>query len=160
MENKFSKYLVEGQVKNGSKFRVIIMDLSKAFQSLNHDSLLPKLEAVTFMRSHLTSRLQRCKIKNSFSEWTKISAWVPKWSILVPLFSNIFINNIFLFLQKCGLPNYADDSITHTSDKRVFTIIDSLRHEFTILPKWFYSNLMVLDPEEFSFMLLHVEDSC
>ena len=56
---------MEGQVKNGSKFRVIITDLSKAFQSLNHDSLLPKLEAVSFMRSHLTSRLQRCKIKNS-----------------------------------------------------------------------------------------------
>ena len=47
--------------------------------------------------------------------------------------SAIFINDIFLFLQKCDLANYADDSTMYTSEKRVSTIIDSLRHEFTIL---------------------------
>ena len=51
------------------------MDLSKAFDSLNHDLLLAKLEAygldnnaVRFMRSYLTIRLQRRKINNSLSE--------------------------------------------------------------------------------------------
>ena len=88
MENKFSKYLIgfrknhktqnsllrmiksrKAKLNNGSKVGVIIMDLSKAFDSLNHDLLLTKLEAygldnnaVSFMRSYLTNRLQRCKI--------------------------------------------------------------------------------------------------
>ena len=142
------------------------MDLSKAFDSLNHVFLLAKSEAcgldnnpVSFMRSYLTNRLQRCKINNSFSEWTKISAGVPQGSILGPLLFNIFVNDIFLFLQKCDLANYADDSTMCTSDKSVSTIIDSLSHEFIILSKWFYTSFMVLNANKCSFMLLGVDDS-
>ena len=142
------------------------MDLSKAFDSLNNELLLAKLEAydldnnaVSFMRSYLTNRLQRCKINNSFSEWAKTSSAVPQGSVLGPLFFNIFINDIFLFLQKCDLVNHADDSTIYTSDKHVTIIIDSLNHEFTILSKWFYNNFMVLNPEKCSFMLLGVDES-
>ena len=85
------------------------------------------------MRSYLTNRFQSCKINNSFSEWAKISAGVPQGSILGPLVFNIFINDIFLFLQKCDLANYVDDSFMYTSDKRDSTIIGSLSYEFTIL---------------------------
>ena len=88
----------------------------------------------------------------------KISAGVPQGSILSPLLFNIFINDIFLLLQKCYLANYADDSTMYTSDKRVSTFIGSLRHEFTILSKWFYNNFMVRNPEKRSLMLLDVDD--
>ena len=54
------------RLNNGSKVGVIIMDLSKAFDSLNHELLLAKLKAygldsssVTFMKNYLTNRLQR-----------------------------------------------------------------------------------------------------
>ena len=50
-------------------------DLSKAFDCWSHELLLAKLKAygldrnsVTFMKSSLTNRLQRCKMNNSFSE--------------------------------------------------------------------------------------------
>ena len=46
----------------------------------------------------------------------------------------------------------------YTSDKRIPTIIGSLRHEFPILSKWFYNNFMVCNPEKRSFMLLDVDD--
>ena len=95
MENKFSKYIKgflmnhnilnfrlrmikpwKAKLNNGSKVGVIIMDLSKAFDSLNHDLLLAKLEAygldnntVSFMKSYLTNRFHRFKINNSFGEW-------------------------------------------------------------------------------------------
>ena len=66
------------RLNNRSKVGVIIMDLSKAFDSLNHELLLAKRKAygldsnsVTFMKRYLTNRLQRCKISNSFSEWGK-----------------------------------------------------------------------------------------
>ena len=77
------------RLNNGSKVGVIIMDLSKAFDSLNHELLLTKLKAyglhshsnsVTFMRSYPTKRLQRFKINNSFSEWGKVLNGVPQGS--------------------------------------------------------------------------------
>ena len=179
MENQFSKYLTgfhknintknsllrmieswKAKLNNGSKVGVIIMYLSKAFDSLNYDLLLVKLEvydldntAVSFMRSYPTNRLQHCKISNSFSEWMKISAGFPQGSILRPLLFNIFINDIFLFLQKCSLANNADDSTMYASDKRVATFIESLSNEITILSKWFYNNFKALNPYKSSFML-------
>ena len=78
-KNKISKDLTQNsllrmiaswnvRLNNGSKIGVMIMDLSKTFDSLNHELLLAKLNAygldsnsVTFMRSYLTNRLQRCK---------------------------------------------------------------------------------------------------
>ena len=83
------------------------------------------------MRNYPTNRLQRCKINNSFSEWAKISAWVPQGSLLGLLLFNIFINDIILYVQKYDLANYADGSTM----QRVSTIIDSLNHQFTILSK-------------------------
>ena len=78
------------------------MDLSKAFDSLNHELLLTKLKAhgldsnsVTFKKNYLTSRLQRCKINNYFSEWGKVINAIPQGTILGPLLFNIFLNDIF-----------------------------------------------------------------
>ena len=94
--------------------------------------------AVSFMRSYLINRLQRCKINNFFSERAKISAGVYKDLDWVHYFSiSSSITYIFLFLQKYDQPNYADDSIMYASDKRVSIIIDLPRHEFTILSNGF-----------------------
>ena len=150
---------------NGSKAGVIILDLSKAFGSLNHELLLAKSKAygldsnsVTFMKSYITNRLQRCKINNSFSEWGKVLDDVPQGSTLGPLLLSIFLNDILLSLQKCDLAIYADDSALYTSDKSISNIMNSLSHDFTILSKWFYNNFMVLNPDKCSFMLLGVDN--
>ena len=77
MQNSLLRMIESCKVRlnNVSKVGVIIMNLSKAFDSLNYELLLPKLKAygldsnsVLFMKSHLTNRLQRCKINNSFRE--------------------------------------------------------------------------------------------
>ena len=61
------------------------MEISKAFDSLNHELLITKLKAygldsnsAIYMKSFLTNRLQCCKINNSFSEWGKVLASVPQ----------------------------------------------------------------------------------
>ena len=184
MQNKFSKYLTDFRknyntqnsllrmieswkvrLNNGSKVVVIIMDLSKAFDSLKHELLLAKLKAygldsnsITFMKSYFTSRLEQCKVNNSFSEWGKVLNDVSQWPILGPLLFNIFLNDIFLSLQKCDLANYADDSFLYTSDKSISNVMNSLSHDFTILSKWLHNNIMILNPDKCSFMLLGIDD--
>ena len=169
MQNKFSKYLADFRenhntqnslfkmiqswkvrLYNGSEVGVIIMDLSKAFDCLNYELLLAKLKtysvdsnSVNFIESYLTNRLQRCKINNSFSEWRKVLNSVPQGSILGPLLFNIFLNDIFLSLQKYDLANYADDSSLYTSEKSISSTMNTLSHDLLfckngfIIISWF-----------------------
>ena len=102
----------------GNKVGIIYMDLSKAFDSLNHESLIAKLKcqgleqhAVEFFRSYLSSCYHCCKINNTLGGWRKIIADVPQESILDPLLFNTSINDIFFKKKNASLGNYADDSI-------------------------------------------------
>jgi len=70
----------------------VLMDLSKAFDTINHELLIAKLKAygfsnaaLTFISSYLSDRWQHTKINNSFSSWTELLQGVPQGSVLGPL---------------------------------------------------------------------------
>ena len=91
------------------------MDLSKAFDTINHGLLLakPKIygfsqQALSFVCSYLKSRRQRVQINNKFSSLKELIAGIPQGSMDVPLLFNLFINDLFLFICFSTLSNHAN----------------------------------------------------
>ena len=109
---------------NNEYVAAVLMDLSKAFDCLPHKILLSKLsayglsdEAVLLLKRYLSDRKQRIKLNNIVSSWSEIKKGVPQGSILGPLLFNVFINDIFYFIEHGTLYNYADDNtISFRSD--------------------------------------------
>ena len=153
------------QLGNGEKVGVIFMDLSKAFDTINHSLLLAKLKAYGFsnqalrlLQSYLCSRFQRSIINGSFRSWNEVITGVPQGSVLGPLLFNIFLNDIFLFISKCRLCNYADDNSLYKSGKNMQKIKKDLEMDFMILQKWFHENHMVLNPDKCHYIVIGDND--
>ena len=85
----------------------ILMDLSKAFDCLPHKLLINKLDAhgvsesaLKLIKNYLSNRKHCVKIGNIMTEWENIYKGVPQDSILGSVLFNIFINDIFYFIQE------------------------------------------------------------
>ena len=136
------------------------MDLSKAFDCIDHNLLIAKLaayglghDALKLIKNYLTKRKQRVKINGSYSTYRDITIGVPQGSVLGPLLFNIFINDIFLFVQNTSVCNYADDTTIYACNSNLDTIINRLETDSSILAKWFSENYMKLNEEKCHFMI-------
>ena len=115
---------------------VLFMDLSKAFDTINHDLLLAKLRAYGFsnnalnlMGSYLKNRKQRTQVNNNFSSEKNIIAGVPQGSIDGPLLFNLFINDLIFFITTF-LSNYADDNSLYSTGKDLELVKSVLVNDF------------------------------
>ena len=130
----------------------VLMDLSKAFETINHQLLLAKLHAYGFSKqalaiicSYLSNQKQRIKINNVFSSWKDLILDVPQGSILGLLLFNIYLNDLFSFVKDVGICNFADDTTTYIFDESSENVLKSLEKNSMLAVRWFESNCMKLN---------------
>jgi len=101
----------------------VLLDFSKAFDSIDFKLLLIKLEkyfgfdkyALELMRSYLFGRCQRVKVNEKSSALESINSGVPQGSILGPILFAIFINDIVSCCKNVSIHLYADDAQVYLS---------------------------------------------
>ena len=139
----------------------ILMDLSKAFGCVRHDSLIAKLSAYGLSEislrpicSYLSYRSQRVKANSVFSDSLNLKSAVPQGSILGPLVFNIYLNDLFYFVDS-KICNYADDNTIFAASHDPNEIKSQLQQSLKCISEWFQINYFVLNLDKCKLLLIH-----
>ena len=145
---------------NSQHCAAIFIDLSKAFDTVNHALLLEKLHNIGFdniahcwFRDYLSGRRQCVKAGETKSEFLQVSNGVPQGSVLGPVLFTIYINNIVSRLKDCQSHLYADDTIIYCTADSVHQALRNLQQAFNTVQDELCSLKLVLNATKTKFML-------
>ena len=130
----------------------VLMDLSKAFDTIDHDILIYKLKrygiqgiALSWIRDYLTNRKQYVLFQSSESPKSNVLCGVPQGSILGPLLFLIYINDIIYSSPLLSFILIADDTNIFYSHKNFHSLITTLNSELSKVSSWFKCNKLSLN---------------
>ena len=131
---------------------VLFLDLSKAFDTVNHEHLLSKLrklgfkwKAVNWVASYLYNRSQVTKVGNDISSARNVLCGVPQGSILGPLLFTLYVNDLPSNISLVTISLYADDTAIVVSGHDAASLKDHLQTVMSELILWFGYNRLSLN---------------
>ena len=142
------------------------MDLSKAFDTIDHKILLKKLyncglrgTVLSWFRDYLFNRQQFVNFKSCNSSKLNVTCGVPQGSILGPLLFLIYMNDIINSSLLLTYVIFADDTSIFYSHKCLDTLIDTLNLEIANISTWFKCNKLSLNIDKTCFINFNVSQS-
>ena len=162
--NMLLKHTTE-KIELNHKVVVCFLDFSKAFDSLDHISIINKLNKqfqippkdCFLLLSYLTKRNQYTSINESKSSQSEIKYGVPQGSILGPLLFILFINDIFNNVD-CNMLLYADDSVLIISDKNTDKLINKVNLNLKKIQEYCNNNHLFLNIKKTKIIKLNCNE--
>ena len=141
----------------------VSIDLSKAFDTVDHSILLRKLELYgitdrnyAWIKSYLSNRLQYIQIdENSRTEFCVVKCGVPQGSILGPLLFLLYVNDLKNASSVLDPIMFADDTnlfYTHSNIQKLFS---TMNEELASINQWFTSNKLSLNAKKTKYSFFH-----
>ena len=142
--------LIKKEIDSGRFCGMALLDLQKAFDTVDHTILTYKLKAIGFnsaatnwARSYLSQRLQHVAVNGTLSGAKINSCGVPQGSVLGPLLFLIYINDMNVACS-CPLFLYADDAALLVSHEDKSVVEISLATHLENVRKWLTDNKLSL----------------
>ena len=146
---------VEAAIRENEMAIGIFVDLSKAFDTLDHDILLSKLDhygirgnLLLWLKSYLSNRKQYVDVSGVKSKEENIMVGVPQGSILGPLLFLIYINDLPAALNKLIPVMFADDTNLIVKGNNICELIKTLNAELESLSDYFKANKLKLNTDK------------
>ena len=145
---------------------VVLLDLSKAFDTIEHQILLKKLElygirgvALSWFESYLTNRKLRVKCRTTsnsnevLSDEYAVNYGTPQGSCLGPLIFLIFVNDLTLHLDNTECVQFADDTSLIFTHRNLVYLNYLVESQLSAIQDWFYANRLTLNADKSSYLL-------
>ena len=147
------------EINKGNTTIAAFIDLKKAFDTVNTEILLRKLEkagicnkTLDWCCSYLSDRSQRTIVNNLSSKTLDVTCGVPQGSVLGPLFFLVYINDIQGALQETNLRLYADDTVLYHSGVNATEATKPLQKGLDKFCEWCTSNKLSVNAQKTKVM--------
>ena len=147
---------------SGKFVATLFINVSKAFDTVNHSLLLSKFtnlgldpSTVQWFRSYLANRSQSTHVEGHTSTSRPLSSGVPQGSILGPSLFSVFINDLPDTITDSTTVLFADDTTIFVAGHDISNITNTLQNCLNLVNLWMKSNGLKLNPLKTNSMLLH-----
>ena len=138
---------------NKLHYLATLIDVKKAFDCVDHQILLTKLERygvrgipLRWITSYLSNRKCYVELGSYRSKLNTFNIGVPQGSILGPTLFLIYVNNLPKFSDTLSTQLYADDTIISNTSSGLDTLVDATNSELTKLQDWTQANKLTIHP--------------